>query len=579
MHFAAPALLANESRLVDIGPLAVLCPLIQKLNIAAIIDRHIPTSADYSHGTVLAPLLAARLQQPTALVNLADWAEKHGAEYLFNIPADKLNDDRLGRALDAFFEHRHAILAEVTSEALRLSHLTLERCHFDTTHLILYGSYDASQPRPQSTLEKYLDARAYGDILMSPAHICRGYLTKYKMLQFGVTSVVDDLGALPIACHLVDGNRTGHVAIQQQYHLLRNTLQLPDQFLLVSDRGTCSVEHFARLLKNGHHGLCAAPWADYGHLFDHYADQLQWQDASYLSREQQRRRASHSSLPLESYRLAVVKHQLVHPITKELLDCRLIFVHSSANAKEAKQRREKNIAAIKAGFERIAQKLVRANPATTFTSVQREIERLLAKKPAAQYFQWQLVPLTEAEVAALPPPTRGYRKQSHRLAFSFDEAAAKAEEPYDGIYVLITTAPLSWSADALFTEYKRQTYVERGHHELKTPIAVTPVFLKTPERVESLVSLLFLALQAYMTLERMYRQSLPANAATAECRMTAERILRTFSVCGLCVEEHSYGELVYATRLSPEQRRILTQLSLMTPSQILQRNLAPPPTS
>ena len=53
--------------------------------------------------------MAARLSKPTALVNVAQWAEKSGAELLWNIPADKLNDDRLGRALDAFFDQRHAI--------------------------------------------------------------------------------------------------------------------------------------------------------------------------------------------------------------------------------------------------------------------------------------------------------------------------------------------------------------------------------------------------------------------------------------------------------------------------------------
>jgi transposase len=142
----------------------------------------------------------------------------------------------------------------------------------------------------------------------------------------------------------------------------------------------------------------------------------------------------------------------------------------------------------------------------------------------------------------------------------------------------VTTAPLTWSGDALLTEYKRQTYVEREHHELKTPLAVTPIFLKTPRRVEALVSLLFLALQAYMTLERLYRQTVPANAKPSERRMTAERILRKFTTCSLIVEEQAYGDLVQVAQLSRDQRTILTQLSLATPTQILRKNLSPPPT-
>ena len=94
----------REQTIVNFASLGILVPLLQKLNIANIIDRHLPTDpqAEYSHGTVLSVLLAARLNHPTALVNVADWADEHGVEYLCNIPADKLNDDRLARSLDAF---------------------------------------------------------------------------------------------------------------------------------------------------------------------------------------------------------------------------------------------------------------------------------------------------------------------------------------------------------------------------------------------------------------------------------------------------------------------------------------------
>ena len=81
-------------------------------------------------------------------------------------------------------------------------------------------------------------------------------------------------------------------------------------------------------------------------------------------------------------------------------------------------------------------------------------------------------------------------------------AAAAAAAAYDGLSVLVTTAPRTQSADALFTQYKEQNYVELGHHQWKGPLAVRPVFLKTPARVEALVCLMQLALTAYQLLER-----------------------------------------------------------------------------
>ena len=84
----------------NLGPLAVMAPLLEQMDVAGIIDRHLPPDPqlEYSHGQVLRLLLGARLSQPLALVNVAAWARESGAEFLWGIPADKLNDDRLGRA-------------------------------------------------------------------------------------------------------------------------------------------------------------------------------------------------------------------------------------------------------------------------------------------------------------------------------------------------------------------------------------------------------------------------------------------------------------------------------------------------
>jgi hypothetical protein len=47
--------------------------------------------------------------------------------------------------------------------------------------------------------------------------------------------------------------------------------------------------------------------------------------------EQQRRRETGSELPLEHYELAVLRRRLTDDETKEEIDCRLIFVFSTAD--------------------------------------------------------------------------------------------------------------------------------------------------------------------------------------------------------------------------------------------------------
>jgi hypothetical protein len=104
---------------------------------------------------------------------------------------------------------------------------------------------------------------------------------------------------VPLLGHLRDGNRNGHTAIEQSCELLRAQLPPPPELLLASDRGTFSAAHVARLHRHGYAVLCSAPWNDYRALFDQQRAQLHWQRASYLSREQQRRRDTDSSWPRE----------------------------------------------------------------------------------------------------------------------------------------------------------------------------------------------------------------------------------------------------------------------------------------
>jgi hypothetical protein len=564
---------AHQTR--TFGPLALIAPLLQRLDIADIIDTHLPPDPqlEFSHGRVLSLLLAARLYRPTALVNVSTWAKSTGADLLWDIPAESLNDDRLGRALDAFFTQRHSILTTVAAHTLHLADLSPQRLHFDTTHLIFYGAYEASQPRPDTTP---WPPRTSADI--PPAHITHGYAADEKLIHVGITAAVDDLGALPILGQCLDGNHNNHTAIHQHSEWLLDQGLLAPGALLVSDRGTFSVEHLARLHRHGCHGLCSAPWADYQALYDAHAARLHWQRASFLSLEQQRRREANSSLPREHYDLAVLRHTLTDPETGQPIPCRVIFVSSSADAAICRQTREQDIARLRAGLERIAATVARGHPRTTQASIARRVTELFGQRAAARFFRWAMVPLTPEEQAALPEPSRGCRRPAYRFTFAFDAPAAAAAAAYDGLSVLVTTAAREQSADALFTQFKQQNSVELGHHQWKTPLAVRPVFLKSPRRVEALVCLMQVALTAYQLLERFYRRSVPEGASAAECRRTAESLLREFRDYGLIERRGRLGRVVQTTRLTERQRQILLQLGFPTPARLLHQVLPPLPT-
>ena len=557
---------------VNLGPLAVFLPLLEQMDVAAIIDRHLPPDPqlEYSHGQVLGMLLAARLCQPLALVNVPGWAEESGAEFLWNIPAEKLNDDRLGRALDAFFRERHSILASVAAHVVSTFRLPLERLHYDTTHLLFCGAYENSQSFPEDLPLPPLTASAD----FPPAHITHGYITAdAKMIHAGLFSVVDDLGAVPLFGNALSGNINSHTAAAQQFPLLQEYVQ-PAPLLMVSDRGTYSTGHVVRLHQAGHHVLCSVPWREFQFLFDQQRPRLVWKRASFLSVEQRRRRQTHSTLPQEHYELAVLRHQITNPETATPIPARVLFVFSSADQKICQEKRQRAVAKIQAGLERLARTLARGHVrGTDPDSIHHRIAKLFSRRAVARYFHWQLVPLTPEQQAVLPPRP-GCRRPKYRLVFHYDAQAAQADAAYDGFSALLTTAPQTDSGDTLFSYFKQQCYVEQSHHQWKGPIAVRPLFLKSPQRVEALVGLLQIALTAYHLLQRLYRQAVPVDAPNVEKRLTTESILRAFRVCPLIKQDTRLGWVVHPVQLSRRQRHILNRLRFPTPAQIICRRLA-----
>ena len=70
----------------------------------------------------------------------------------------------------------------------------MNRLHYDTTHLLLCGSYDGATPIPDTLALPPTTPSAD----FPPAHITHGYAASdAKMIHAGLCSVVDDLAPSP----------------------------------------------------------------------------------------------------------------------------------------------------------------------------------------------------------------------------------------------------------------------------------------------------------------------------------------------------------------------------------------------
>lgn len=562
------------------GALAVIEPMIQKINLAEIINRHLPTDpqAEFDHGRVLCALTAARLYSPVALSNVSEWAESSGADLLWDIPASKLNDDRLGRSLDAFFTQRHSILGSLALHVAATFNIPLDRLHYDPTHILFTGAYAAAEAREDSASGETLV-----DDALDPAHITKGRATDdapkgARMIHAGLTTFIDELGALPIFGHTIDGNQNGRTGIRQQLALIQKVLK-PQTFTMISDRGTFSVAHLLRLKDAKSHAICSVPWADVKDLFAAERKTLQWKEASFLSIEQQRRRDRNSELPQEHYKLAVVKHEFLDSDSGRSINTRVIFVFSTADQKVVRQQRQKQIERIKKELAQIETSVAVGRYNNKITGVSKRVARAFGTSRADQYFSWELKPLTAAERKRVDQnPVRGSRIPTHRFTWTFDESQVTEDEANDGYSAIVTTVPTSThSADVVFTMFREQNLVEHANRQFKGPLAVRPVFLHTPQRVEALVFLLMIALMIYFLLQRTYRGHTPEDAPLTERRMTAAKILKSFSQYAVLFHHNPLGRSVSPTRLTSRQREILRRLEFPTPAQTLSRRLARPP--
>ena len=116
----------------------------RRLDLAGIVDRACPVRevATLTHGQVIGALVANRLTCPAPLRRVEDWARAWAVEEVFGISPQALNDDRIGRALDAIAPRLDHIVGSVGAQAIAAYGVQVARLHWDMTSISLYGAYD-----------------------------------------------------------------------------------------------------------------------------------------------------------------------------------------------------------------------------------------------------------------------------------------------------------------------------------------------------------------------------------------------------------------------------------------------------
>ncbi len=505
----------------EVGPLILVKHYLDRLGLADIIDRQLPSQgrAQLSNAEVVTALVANRLAAPSPLYDVSGWASSAAVQELFGIPAMLLNDDRLGRALEAFAPQAEAIRGAVALAAIENFGVDAGRLHLDLTSLRVAGAYEKS-----SLVAKGWDHQ-------------RQTVRQVKVLQ--ATNPV----GVPLYSRPQAGNSAELTAIGAGLERLASLM--PPGLVVCADSSFGHIRH-----------LCAAdrakvgfvvPLRDVSNFRQIYAQQLGPSALEPLQYVPLRERG----LPAErrtQYRGSMRQLPVVDPATDADHLFKVAFIWSSQEEATVREARERALAKAESELGRVQRGL--GSYYRSLKQVQNRVAVILSGK-ARGLFQIEV-----AEAGGRPT-----------LSFARNHQAIAEQLASDGIYALATNLPDVTAAD-LLRIYKQQSLVELRHRDLKQTLRVRPIFLHNDDRIEALVSIVGLALMVFGLIELQLRQAVGTDAELAgllpegrAARPTARNLLGAFQGLGLTYT--SAG--IRLDQLTATQRRILTALGVAMP--------------
>jgi transposase len=499
----------------QVGALPVLYAVLDSLQVRAIINRYCPQTRTVDDGTVALVLILNRLLAPRALHRIADWYAHTALVHQLGVPAERFNDDRLARTLDALAPHAREIWLAVVSVAIERYEIDLRMIFYDLTAFVAHGAYDASQlvdfgfahntPLNKRKFKVGLNASADGNIPL----VYQAW-AGHTADKATVAANLERLTSLLAAQHWPT----------EQVLLLGDCANLDDRLALLYDQRGIYYLSKAPLVKKLHQALVAeVSEADFYRLpLTHEPQPAYWGVPVRVPFESDGRRVQHRGL----------------------------VVLSAAMRDAWGQTRREQFAALETVLQDVQQKAARGAPKyRTIPEVRERIRRRLQASPVGQFL-----------MVTVEGPHGAVQVQWHIAQQRLAEAMRQ-----DGRYLLVTNQP-NLTPQEMFHRYCQKDGVEKDFTVCKHDLQVSPIYLHQDQRIEAMLLLHMLALLTYTVLERQVRQGgLP---------LTTRRLIQHLESITL-IETHcrDASVLVRLTPLTPEQHRlmqVLVQLALLRPS-------------
>jgi transposase len=544
-----------------LGSLPVVFSFCTRLGIGQVIDDLVPIRdvAAVSTGQAVEAMICNRLTSPAPLVHVGDWARTWAAEEVLGIPALALNDDKLGRSLDAIAPRLEEITGAIAVRAIGAFGIDISQLHWDMSSFSLHGAYpgtDEDYPAPSYGHPK--DRRE--DLLQ---------------IQAGIAAAGD--GGIPVYAAAYSGGAAEISQVTGAMNALRK-IAGTKKFLLVGDSKLISYDNVAAISKAGCTFLAPASKLYVKSAELAACDLAKATEVGYVAgRDQHKKNTS----PGQLGRWYVLDDDQPFPIRNSKrksdppIPLRRIFVHSTARASAALTNRTRKLTRAREDLDRLVSGLGgRFYPDEQ--KVAGRIKQISLARKVGPYLRYTIGTDQASDQAATeatgPGPAGPWQGTGSggpgkpTLTWWFDQAAIDAEAATDGWYALLTNLDATQTAPQVLLRYKAQEAVERRYGNLKGPLAVAPIFLKNNRRIAALITVISLALLVFCLIEREARHNLAPETKVdglynrQPAKPTGRLILTTLA--DLQLTPATATSPAQITRPNPVQARLLDLLGV-----------------
>jgi transposase len=510
----------QEIEIQNIDHLGIVAGIIDSIGIVEIINELIGVEKDekVNAGQVVKAMIINGLgfvSKP--LYMFPEYFETIACEHLIGtgVKPEYLNDDKLGRVMDKLFiKGLDTIFFIIAVKAAQKFGVSLSTSHLDSSSIHVHGQYNTSLPEVIFENQKIGNNQELEEIAVkSPKEITitYGYSRDHRpdLKQFIIEMICSGDGDIPIFLKLASGNQAdsscfGQIAVEYHKQLEVNSLIVADSALYTES----NLKMMSDL-----QWLCRVP--------------LSIKAAKSLISTIPESEFIDSTIP--GYKLVSKTENYAG------IEQRWLVVQSQ-------ERRESDL-------RKLTQKITKAESKAVLDLKKLSQERFACEADAIKALsklstQFKYHQINESKVT----PAKSNKKDSlNEISYQIsatvcqDESKINTELLSAGRFIIATNVLDSQelSDDSMLREYKAQQSCERGFGFLKDPLFFADsIFLKSPERIESMGMIMGLCLLVYTLAQRQIRNALKESKSTIKNQLgkaTNSPTLRWIFQCFHCI--------------------------------------------